>query len=237
MFDHRIDVAPGGVDHGMALNLTPDELLSTTRAVRKRLDFDRDVPDELIRECAAAALQAPSGSNHITMAFVVVKDAAKRQALADEYAKGWALYAGSPFFVGAIKKESETLQAQQDRVTDSATFLAQNFQRSPAIVIACSRGARSTSEPSLASPALLGNILPATWSFMLAARARGLGTSWTTIHLMREEAVADILGIPYDTVQQVCMTPLAYTLGTDFKPALRPDPETILHWDTWRADS
>ena len=79
----------------------------------------------------------------------------------------------------------------------------------------------------------LGNILPATWSFMLAARARGLGTSWTTIHLMKEQEVADILGIPFDSVQQVCMTPLAYTRGTDFKPAMRPDPETILHWDTW----
>ena len=217
----------------MALNLTPDELLATTRAVRKRLDFDRDVPDELIRECAAAALQAPSGSNHITMAFVVVKDAAKRKALADEYAKVWALYASSPMFAGAIKRADEAHQAQQDRVTDSATYLAENFHRSPAIVIACNTVPRSSTAPDLSSPGALGNILPATWSFMLAARARGLGTAWTTIHLMREQAVADILGIPFDAVQQVCMTPLAYTIGTDFKPAMRPDPETILHWDTW----
>ena len=217
----------------MALNLTPDELLATTRAVRKRLDFDRDVPDELIRECAAAALQAPSGSNHITMAFVVVKDAAKRKAIAAEYAKGWEIYAGSPMFAGAIKKETDDLQAQQDRVVDSATFLAENFHRAPAIVIACNRTPRMKDAPAMVAASALGNILPATWSFMLAARARGLGTSWTTIHLMKEQEVADILGIPFDSVQQVCMTPLAYTLGTDFKPAMRPDPETILHWDTW----
>ena len=217
----------------MALNLTPDELLSPTRAVRKRLDFDRDVPDDLIRECAAAALQAPSGSNHITMAFVVVKDAAKRKAIADVYSQVWELYANSPMFAGVIKKETDALQAQQDRVADSATFLAQNFHRSPAIVIACNTVPRSKSSPAMASPGALGNILPATWSFMLAARARGLGTAWTTIHLAKEQEVADIVGIPYDSVQQVCLTPLAYTLGTDFKPAVRPDPETILHWDTW----
>ena len=217
----------------MALNLTPDELLATTRAVRKRLDFDRDVPDELIRECAAAALQAPSGSNNITMAFVVVKDAAKRKAIAAEYAKGWEIYAGSPMFAGAIKKETDDLQAQQDRVVDSATFLPENFHRAPAIVIACNRTPRMKDAPAMVAASALGNILPATWSFMLAARARGLGTSWTTIHLMKEQEVADILGIPFDSVQQVCMTPLAYTLGTDFKPAMRPDPETILHWDTW----
>ena len=78
-----------------------------------------------------------------------------------------------------------------------------------------------------------GNILPGMWSFMLAARARGLGTAWTTISLMMEKEVADIVGIPFDEMQQACLTPLAYTIGTDFKRALRPDPDTIIHWDTW----
>ena len=87
--------------------------------------------------------------------------------------------------------------------------------------------------PALSHPAAMGNVLPAMWSFMLAARARGLGTAWTTIHLMQEQKVADILGIPFGEVQQVCLTPLAYTMGTDFKPAERPAPDTILHWDTW----
>ena len=80
---------------------------------------------------------------------------------------------------------------------------------------------------------MLGNILPAMWSFMLAARARGLGTAWTSVHLFMEQQVADIVGIPFDTVQQVCLSPLAYTIGTDFKPAARPDPDTIIHWDQW----
>jgi nitroreductase len=80
---------------------------------------------------------------------------------------------------------------------------------------------------------MMGNILPAMWSFMLAARARGLGTSWTTVHLMMEQQVAEILGIPHDSVQQVCLSPLAFTKGTDFKPANRPDANSIIHWNQW----
>ncbi len=215
------------------LELTSDQLLSTTRAVRKRLDFDREVPDELIRECGAAALQAPSGSNMISMNFVIVKDQAKRAAIADVYAQCWDIYASSPMFAGAIQRETPAHQAQQDRVADSATYLSQNMAKCPTLVIACNEGPRLDNLPAMVSASVLGNILPATWSFMLAARARGLGTSWTTIHLMMEQAVADIVGIPFDTVQQVCLTPLAYTKGTEFKPAERPAPDTILHWDTW----
>ena len=105
--------------------------------------------------------------------------------------------------------------------------------KSPVLVIPCTVGARLDGVTAMASSSLLANILPATWSFMLAARARGVGMAWTTIHLMKERAVADIVGIPFDTVQQVCLSPMAYTLGTDFKPAMRPDPDSILHWDTW----
>jgi nitroreductase len=215
------------------LPLDPDQLLSTTRAVRKRLDTSRDVPDELIAECAAAALQAPSGSNQLTMQFVVVKDPAKRQAIADVYAECWKIYETSPMFAGAIKRADESQQAQQDRVTDSATYLSQHMAEVPALVLACTAIRSRDNMPVMAMAATMGNILPATWSFMLAARARGLGTAWTTIHLMQEEKVANLLGIPFETVAQVCLFPLAYTLGTDFKPADRPDPSTILHYNDW----
>lgn len=215
------------------LPLNSDELLSTTRAVRKRLDTTRDVPDELIQECAAIALQAPSGSNQLTMQFVVVKDQAKRQAIADVYAECWAMYSASPMFAGAIKRETTEHQAQQDRVTDSATYLSEHMAEMPVLVIACTGIGARQQMPMMATASIMGNILPATWSFMLAARARGLGTAWTTIHLMQEEKVANLLGIPFESVAQVCLFPLAYTLGTDFKPAQRPDPSTILHNDSW----
>ena len=102
-------------------------------------------------------------------------------------------------------------------------------------MIPCNVGARSeaTGGMGMMVSSVMGNILPAMWSFMLAARARGLGTAWTTVHLMQEQRVADILGIPFDTVQQVCLSPLAFTKGTDFKPAVRPAADTLIHWDTW----
>jgi nitroreductase len=215
------------------LPLDPDQLLSTTRAVRKRLDFDRPVPDELIRECVSLAMQSPSGSNLITMQFVIVKDAAKRKAIGDVYRACWDLYVQSPMYAGAIDKGSEDGNAQQARVADSATYLGHHMGEAPVLVLACTASGRFDGMPAMASAAMAGNIVPAMWSFMLAARARALGTAWTTIHLMKEKEVADIVGIPFDAVQQVCLSPLAFTKGTDFKPAARPDPDTIIHWDTW----
>jgi nitroreductase len=212
------------------LELGPDELLSTTRAVRKRLDFTKPVPDDLVRECVAMALQAPSGSNEIAMRFVVVRDAATIAAIADVYAQCWQIYTTLPQFAGAIKRDDAELQSQQDRVVDSATYLSQHMSECPVLVLACTTSRRLDGVPAAQSASALGNILPAMWSFMLAARARGLGTAWTTIHLMMEQAVADIVNIPFDTMQQVCLSPLAFTKGTSFKPAIRPDPDTVIDW-------
>jgi nitroreductase len=216
------------------LELTPDQLLSTTRAVRKRLDLERDVPDDVIRDCVRLAMQAPSGSNNMTMQFVVVKDEAKRQALADIYRTCFSIYETlDGVYVGSIQKDTAEEQAQQERVTSSAKYLAENLEKVPVIVIGATTGGRLDGAPAIMSASILANILPAMWSFMLAARSHGLGTAWTSMGLMQEQAIADVVGIPFDEIQQVCLTPLAYTKGTDFKPAMRPDPESIIHWDTW----
>ena len=215
------------------LDLTPDELLHTTRAVRKRLDFARPVEDDVIRECVAAAMQAPSGSNNMTMRFVVVKDAAKRAAIGDIYRQCFDIYKTLPgVYAGSIEKDTDVEQAQQQRVVDSALYLADHMGEAPALVIACTAG-RLDAAPAMMAVSSMGNVLPGTWSFMLAARARGLGTAWTTVGLMMEQAIADVVGIPFAEVQQACLTPLAYTIGTDFKPAMRPEPDTIIHWDSW----
>ena len=213
--------------------LTPDELLSTTRAVRKRLDFSRPVPDDVVRECVALAMQAPSGSNNMTMQFVVVRDPATRAAVGEIYRQCYGIYTTlDGIYIGSIDKGSAEANAQQRRSTSSADYLGEHMGEAPVLVIACTPG-RVDGQPGLVAASALGNVLPATWSLMLAARARGLGTCWTSVHLMQEQAVAEIVGIPFDSVQQVCLTPLAYTIGTDFKPATRPDPDTIIHWDTW----
>jgi nitroreductase len=209
------------------LDLDADQLLSTTRAVRKRLDFDRPVPDDLIRECVAMALQAPSGSNVVTMRYVVVRDEAKRRAIGDVYREVYAGYRASPAYAGNPTGDPDRDRAQA-KVARSADFLGEHMGDAPVLVLGC------TEAPNRAyAEASIGNILPGMWSFMLAARARGLGTSWTSMHRARERDVADILGIPFDTVAQAVLTPLAFTTGTDFKPAARPAPDEVIHWDTW----
>ena len=215
------------------LDLTPDELLSTTRAVRQRLDLARSVPDELIRECVALALQSPSGSNNPTMQFVVVRDRDKIRAIGEIYRQCYAMYqSGDGSYIGRIDKGSPEDNAAQQRSARSAEFLGEHMGDAPVLVIPCAIG-RLENRSAAAAASLAGNIAPAAWSFMLAARARGLGTCWTSLHLIKEQAVAELLGIPYGNVQQLCLTPVAYTKGTEFKSARRPSPDEIIHWDRW----
>jgi len=136
-------------------------------------------------------------------------------------------------YIRSIDKGEAGANAQQQRSADSADFLGEHMGDAPALVIACNMGVRADGTPGMMTSSLMGNVLPAMWSFMLAARARGLGTAWTTVHLMMEQQVADILGIPFESVQQVCLSPLAFTKGTDFKAAARPSADSIIHWDQW----
>ena len=208
-----------------------DKLLTTTRSVRKRLDLTRPVPSHLIDECIEVAMQAPTGTNAQNWAFVVVTDQAKKTALADLYRQGMEVMAGSGY--PPPLPEGDPREHVMPKVMDSAMYLTEILDQVPVFVIPCVQG-RMEKVPMIAAQAsTYGSILPAAWSFMLAARARGLGTCWTTVHLMMEQAAADVLGIPFDQVQQICMSPLAYTKGTDFKPAVRPPADTIIHWDGW----
>jgi len=216
------------------LPLSPDELLSTTRAVRKRLDFDREVPDQLIRECVELAMQSPSGSNNMSMQFVVVRDPAKKAAIGEIYRQCFAMYkTWDGVYIGSIDKGTDEANAQQARSAHSADFLGDHMGEAPALIIACNQGGRVDNLPAIMSANAFGNILPAMWSFMLAARARGLGTCWTTLHLVMEQQVADVVGIPFEQVQQACLSPIAFTKGTDFKPVARPAADSIIHWDQW----
>jgi len=216
------------------LDLTPDQLLTTTRACRRRLDLTRDVSDDLVRECVAAALQAPSGSNSPTMGFVVVRDEATRRALGEIYRQCYDVYRTlDGVYIRSIDKGSEEANAQQQRSADSADFLGAHMGEAPVLVVPYTEGMRVDGAPAALSVSVLANVLPAMWSFMLAARARGLGTAWTTVHLMQEQSVAELLGMPFATTQQVCLSPLAYTVGTDFRPATRPGPDAVIHWDRW----
>jgi nitroreductase len=214
------------------LDLSCDELLSTTRAVRKRLDFDRPVPLDVVRECIDIATQAPSGSNQQGWHWVVVTDALKRKALGDMYQRAFALYRSMPFYAGAIVTGDSVRDATQQRVASSAEFLAERMGDAPVLLVPCIEG-RVDNQPSFMTASFWGSLHPAAWSFCLAARARGLGTSWTSLHLMFEEEAAGALGIPYAEVSQGGLFPVAYTKGTDFKPGPRQDLDAIIHVDNW----
>jgi nitroreductase len=205
-----------------------DRLLSTTRAVRKRLDLEKPVPDSVLRECLELTLQAPTGSNKQGWRWVVVKDAAKRAALADLYRQGVGNY-----LVDAAAESENAGRKQDNRVFTSAQYLAENLERVPVHVIPCIRADHlPENPPRRVWPGLMGSIMPAVWSFQLALRSRGLGSCLTTLHLAKEKEAADLLGIP-DGIMQCGLLPVAYTLGTDFKPAKRPPLDTVVHWDGW----
>ncbi len=219
------------------LDLTPDELLTTTRAVRKRLDYDRPVPLELAQECVEIALQAPSGSNARGWHFMLVGDESKRAQIGDLYRQAFEGYRHMPVSAHALAEQAKGDDVKvMNQVVGSAEALAENLHRAPFIVIPCVEGRIPAIEGpmgSIANASQYGSILPAFWSFMLAARARGLGTAWTTLHLLHEEAIAEILGIPFAEITQAALSPLAFTIGTDFKPAKNRGLDGPLHVDSW----
>ena len=216
----------------MTLNLSPDELLSTTRSVRRRLNLERPVEMALIRECLSLAIQAPSGSNAQGWHFVIVTEAEKKRAIADLYRRAWAIYRNQPPSDQQVQRQYPGRRASMERVTRSAVYLAEHLHEVPVWMIPCIEG-RFENLPSFIQASVFGSILPATWSFMLAARARGLASCWTTLHLMFEEEAAKVLDIPYESVTQVALLPVAYAIGTDFKPALRKPLDEVLHMDRW----
>ena len=217
------------------LDLSNDELLSTTRAVRKRLDFDRPVERETLMECLQLAVQAPSGSNALGWQFVFVTDPDKRARIGELYGQVFDLYREMPIAIHHLHQDSQdtSLKASQTRSTSSAEYLAANMGRAPAMLIPCIAGRVDGSAGNFGQAAVYGSILPAAWSFMIAARGRGLGTAWTTLHLMHEQEIAELLGIPFDDYMQVALIPIAYTIGTEFKPAYRPPLEDVAHFDQW----
>src|SRR5438045_734711 len=207
----------------MRLDLTPDELLSTTRAVRKRLDLDRPVEREVLEECFELGQQAPTAGYSQTWHFVVVTDPTKKAAIAELWR-----HVAYPY----LQRGGGARGGQMLRISDAVVHLAEHIHEVPVFVIPCVQG-RYESKPNARVASAFGSIIPAAWSFMLAARSRGLGTVWTTFHLVHEQRAAEILGIPYDEVTQVALIPVAYTLGADFKPGKRKPLETMVHWDAW----
>jgi nitroreductase len=211
------------------LELNPDELLTTTRTVRKRLDLERPVPMELVRECIEIALQAPSGSNRQTWHWVVITNPEKRAAIGEYYRLAVEKYLAGPGAANKLYVDDPVRGPIQRRIGEGVAYLGERMGQVPVLVIPC---LTAPSLPAGNQAGLWGSILPSAWSYMLAARARGLGTAWTTLHLNYELEVAELLGLPED-VRQTVLIPTAFTIGTDFRPAARQPLDDVLHVDSW----
>jgi len=199
-----------------------DQLLSTTRAVRRRLDLDRNVPDDLLLRCIELAEQAPTGGDISSRRWLVVRDPEIKKKLADLYRE-----AGGNRIVERAERHRGTGHPKQG-VLDSAAHLAENLERVPVLVLATVWGVHDDS----GRPGLFDSVIQAAWSFCLALRSRGLGSAWTTLLLGKAKECAEILGIP-DGVTQVVLLPVAWTIGTEFKPASRRPASEIVWFDRW----
>ncbi len=198
-----------------------DRLLSTTRSVRKRLDFERDVTDQVLFDCIDLAEQAPSGGNDASRRWMIVRDTATKERLGE-------IYRESGQFMERVANRLEGSGHPKEKVYDSSAYLVDNFAKAPALVIVAIWGVHDNS----GRPGLFDSVIQSAWSFNLALRARGLGTTWTTLLNANVDQLAEVLAIP-PGVTTIVTFPVAYTVGTDFKPVGRRPAEQITYFDRW----
>jgi len=211
------------------LPLSVDEVLTTTRAVRRRLDLTRPVERSIVEDCLRLAFQAPNGSNGQDWSWVLVDDPAVRQQLAELYR------AGMRDHIGRDRTGEPEAAPSDPRMSASVQYLADNLERVPVLLVP-TVARRYGSTTTFQQASRWGSILPAVWSFQLALRSRGLGSAWTTLHLYRERETAELLGIPFDAHTQAGLFPVAYTIGTDFSPADRRRSASRVGWNRWPGD-
>ena len=217
----------------MTLELSADEVLTTTRSVRRRLDLEKEVSPEILRECLNIALQAPTGSLRQDWHFVVSTDRDQCREVGTIYQEVWTKMVTDDYLNASASRQGEKGdQASWLNMMGSARHLAETFPEVPAIFVPCISG-RLEGADAMTQAVKWGSLIQAAWSFMLAARNRGLGTCWTTVHLQREEDVADILGIPFASIQQVALSPVAHTVGTSFKSGRRKPSAEFVHFNGW----
>lgn len=194
-----------------------DQVLTTTRSVRRRIDFQRPVEASVIEECIEIATQAPTGANQESWRFLVLTESERKQQVAELYRSALATY----------------VDARGFEVRPAQRALADRMHEMPVLVIVCNEG-RPLSDSVAMQVAFYGSVLPAAWSLMLALRSRGLGSTWTTLHLLHAERAAAALGIP-DGVTQTVLLPVGYTLDAVLRPAKRRTPAEVTYWNRWGA--
>lgn len=203
-----------------------DRLLKTTKQVRKRLDLERPVRLDELLECIDVASHAPMGGNIERNRWLIITDPELKAKIAERYAE-----AGRPYLAANRRLP---VDERGEKVIGSAEFLVEHLAEVPALVLAL-RLDRPPLEDHMqgAAAGYYGSVLPGVWSFQLAARARGIGSTWTTLHLEHEHDVAELLGIP-PTVTQVCLLAVGYYTGDSFTPAPRRPAREVTYLNQWK---
>ena len=215
-----------------------DHVLNTTRSVRLRLDLEREVPASIINECLEIALQAPTGANTQTWRFMVVTDPEKKSVIADAYRRGAELYMGDQTGMARTgvsanrEYDADDMRSKQkEGVITSSIHLLEHMHEVPVLIIPCIES-RFEDEAPFEQASMYGSILPATWSLMLALRARRLASAWTTLHILYEQQVRDALGMP-DNITQAALLPVAWLKSGELHKAKRLPLDEVCYWDTW----
>ena len=190
-----------------------DHALTTTRAVRMRLDLERPVDDQVLLDCIDIAEQAPTGGNMGSRRWMIIRDQSTKDRLAELY-----LAAGGSWVIETAERLDGS-DHPNARMMQGAKRLAESIALMPALVIPTIIGRHDGS----GRPGLFDSVIQSAWSFMVALRSRGLGSVWTTMYLGQADAVAELLELP-DDVTQICLFPVAYTKGVDFSPSPRRHP-------------
>jgi nitroreductase len=203
-----------------------DRLLSTTKQVRKRLDLTRPVPYAELLECIEIAGHAPMGGNLERNRWMIIDDAAIKERIATRFAE-----VGRPYLAANSEIRGDD---RSQKVIDSANFLVDHLAEVPALVLSLRLDRPPLSPDSQGgAAAYYGSVLPGVWSFQLAARARGIGSAWTTFHLEHEAEIAELLGVP-PSVTQVCLLAVGYYTGDSFAPAPRRPAAEVTYLNRWK---
>ena len=217
------------------LPLTLDELLTTTRSVRKRLDLTRPVPRELVERAVDIARQAPNGTNRQTWNWLLIDDPEIRVGIACIYNKGMAIQTEIMQKEMAASNtdsaDGHLAESITGKLTESVAYLAEHLHEVPMLLVPTVKcdfdGANLFTQASY-----WGSILPAVWNFQLAPRARGLGSAWTSVSMHCQKEMIELLNIPAGHTH-AGVFPIAYTKGVDFKAGPRGPLNEVVHWNDW----
>jgi len=203
------------------------DVLYNCRAMR-RIKPD-PVPEETLVKLIDAANQAASGSNQQNGRWIVVRDRAQKEKLAEMNRRVFEAYTGpSGGRAGALPHQSE---AKRARMLEAVRWQAEHFADIPAIVIACLQVALPLRDSFAAGAGAGGSIWPGVQNLLLAARALGLAATPTTFAIADRAEAREVLALP-EAIVPFCVIPVGYPMG-NFGPVTRKPVSEIMRWDRW----